>query len=161
MLTRSKAPEWGANSEWVFPVPDMPGQPALISQEFRQSNHLGVDIMYRKQNQWWAPEGTPILAARAGVVWSVTDTPRGKSVVIDHGPPWATFYQHLATTKVAKGQTVAAGQEIGTMGADPTDQQGLRHLHFATWYKGAGDTASVDPALAMGGWRRLQTGLWG
>lgn len=161
MMQRSTSPDWGANSAWVFPVPDRPGLPAVISQEFRRSNHRGVDIMYRERGKWVAPVGTPILAARAGVVWSVTDTERGKSVVIDHGPPWATFYQHLEEVKVAKGQTVVAGQEIGTMGSDPTDPQGLRHLHFAVWWKGSGDDASVDPGLPMGAWRRLQVGMWG
>lgn len=100
--------------------------------------HLGVDIR--------GAEGAPIVAARDGTVWSVGETERGHSVVLDHGPPWATFYQHLKTVAVEKGQTVKAGDVIGTMGHDPTDAQLITHLHFATWYKGAGNAASVDPA---------------
>lgn len=146
IMSRSEAQkvEWG--SGWVWPVGDLGSSwPAVISQEFRPPSHKGVDLMYRQAGKWVAPVGTPIYAARDGVVWSSGETARGSNVVLDHGPPWATFYQHLATLDVVKGQRVRAGQKIGTMGADPTDPQGLRHLHFETWYKGAGDHA-VDPA---------------
>lgn len=47
-----------------------------------------------------------------------------------------------------------AGDQLGTMGADPLDAQKLRHLHFAVWYRGHGDAASVDPADSMRHWRR-------
>jgi murein DD-endopeptidase MepM/ murein hydrolase activator NlpD len=88
-------------------------------------------------------------------VWSTGHTSRGWNVVLDHGPPFATFYQHLLEQPLVRaGELVQAGQQIGVMGADPTDRQGLRHLHFAVWYKGHGDTASVDPESAMASWRR-------
>ena len=144
MSKSSENVEWGTG--WVWPVPDRSAaQPAVMSQEFRPTNHRGVDIMFREAGKWVAPEGTPILAARDGVVWSTGSTARGGNVVLDHGPPFATFYQHLATITVTQGQHVKAGQQIGTMGADPTDPQGYRHLHFEVWYKGAADKA-VDPA---------------
>lgn len=147
------ASEWGDG--WFWPVADLPASPARVSQEFRPPSHMGVDIMYRGDNgRWFAPEGTPVLAARAGTVWSVTPNARGIAVVLDHGKPWATFYQHLASADVKKGDVVAAGQRIGVMGIDPTDPQRVRHLHFAAWYKGAGDAASVDPTTVMTSWRR-------
>ena len=149
---RSSSVVWGTG--WVWPIPDLPGMPAVISQEFRPPTHMGVDLMYRLAGKWTAPVGTPLRAARDGVVWSVGVTERGHNVVLDHGKPWATFYQHLAGVGVAKGQSVKAGQLIGTMGADPTDPQGLRHLHFATWYQGSGDSASVDPAPMLASARR-------
>ena len=156
VLTRD-TPDWRGN--WVWPVPTWVESGvahfAVISQEWRSPDHLGVDILYRVGGQWTAPEDTPIIAAREGVVWSVDETARGHSVVIDHGAPWATFYQHLSSVAVAKGQQVAAGDTLGIMGSDPTDAAHVRHLHFATWYKGAGDVASVDPARAMVSWRRV------
>jgi murein DD-endopeptidase MepM/ murein hydrolase activator NlpD len=151
--------DWGGG--WVWPVPDIvgpPARPAEISQEYKPSSHLGVDIMFRGragEPRWVVPVGTPVVAARDAVVWSTGVTARGHNVVLDHGAPWATFYQHLDSVSVAKGQKVTAGQQIGTVGADPTDPQGLRHLHFATWYKGNGDSASVDPGRAMLSWRRV------
>jgi murein DD-endopeptidase MepM/ murein hydrolase activator NlpD len=152
---------WGKG--WAWPVPDLVTElghlPALVSQEFRRGGpapHLGVDVMYRgADGVWFAPEGTPVLAARDGVVWSTGQTARGWNVVVDHGAPWATFYQHLAARPIVRaGQRVKAGEHLGVMGADPTDPQGLRHLHFAVWYRGHGDAASVDPGGEMSSWER-------
>lgn len=178
--------EWGDPSLWAWPVPDLitgDEVPAYFaaaqSQEFRRPDHLGVDLMYRHapgdaaypatatdhgNAQWFAPLQTPVLAARDGVVWSVDRSPRGIEVVIDHGKPFATYYQHLASTLLPVGTRngktpngmalhVKAGQQIGVMGFDPTDPEGLRHLHFAVWYGGNNDS-SVDPERAMRSWRR-------
>lgn len=157
IMSKQSDIQWGEG--WVWPVPrdtaQALGKP-VITQEFRRPSHLGVDIMYRSGDRFVAPEGTPILAARSGTVWSTGQTARGWNVVVDHGPPFATFYQHLAAEPdVVKGDLVAAGQRIGVMGIDPTDGEGVRHLHFAVWYQGAGDSASVDPSVAMMRWAVL------
>jgi murein DD-endopeptidase MepM/ murein hydrolase activator NlpD len=145
---------WGGG--WVWPVPTTQQGAAVISQEFRRPAHLGVDVMFRVGGRFVADAGTPVVAARAGRVWSTGHTARGWNVVLDHGAPWATFYQHLADEPVVKaGDVVTAGQRLGFMGVDPTDAAGVRHLHFAVWYKGNGDSASVDPGAAMQGWGRL------
>lgn len=174
MLT--SGPEWGDPLLWYWPVPDavLGGvtYPAEQSQEWRSPDHLGVDVMFRRSSgfdkralgfqghdgdeRWFAPPDTPVLAARAGRVWSVDKSARGVEVVIDHGAPWATYYQHLTSASVAPGDFVTAGQRIGVMGYDPTDPEGLRHLHFAAWYRGHGDAASVDPERAMSSWQRAQ-----
>lgn len=156
---------WGDG--WVWPVPparypDGSTYVPVISQEYRPGSHLGVDVMYRRRNRsdrpevprgpngtlaFFAPPGTPVVAARDAAVWSVDKSPRGWQIVLDHGKPFATYYQHLSSANVAKGDRVVAGQQIGMMGGDPLDApQHLRHLHFAVWYKGAGDAASVDAA---------------
>ncbi len=162
MMGKKRVP-WGEG--WAWPVPDLvqvDGSrfPARVSQEFRgrgaTTTHYGVDLMYMGPSGWFTPEDTPILAARAGTVWSTGHTARGWNVVIDHGPPFATFYQHIAKPPlVLAGMRVKAGDQLGIMGADPTDPQGLRHLHFAVWFKGHGDDASVDPASVMAGWQRV------
>lgn len=114
---------------------------------------------------YFAPPETPILAARDGRVWSVSKGARGWSVVLDHGKPWATFYTHLervdlephkAGKAIASGQptNVKAGDMLGTMGGDPLESTHLRHLHFAAWYEGQGDDASVDPAGVIQTWGR-------
>jgi murein DD-endopeptidase MepM/ murein hydrolase activator NlpD len=83
-------------------------------------------------------------------------------VVIDHGKPWASMYQHLATSLLpahARGLNVATGKAtlvrqgdvLGTMGADPMQgARAFRHLHFETWREGR----PVDPASAMMTWAR-------
>lgn len=157
--------DWGIG--WLWPIPDLMNPadatqliPARISQEYRATGvpHRGVDLMWQQAGQWFAPEGIPVAAARPGRVWSVDRSPRGWEIVIDHGPPWATYYQHVAEVYpgIVKGATVDAGTLLGTMGVDPTDPQHVRHLHFAVWFKGSGDTASVDPAEAMVKWARWQ-----
>lgn len=174
--------DWSAGAappNWTWPVPDMISPTgttqAVISQEFRSQGtpHYGVDLMYRNPvtHHFEAPAGTPVVAARSGALWSVDRTARGWAVVVDHGKPWATFYQHLETvdpaiaagmqgryraalTAPAPALVVAAGQRLGLMGFDPTDPQKVRHLHFACWYQGVGDAASVDPSSVMPRWRR-------
>jgi hypothetical protein len=167
---------WGAG--WHKPVPDLiiggVTYPAVISQEWRSSGHRGIDVMFKRRNladrvdypngkvdpggakasAWhFAPERTPILAARDGKVWSVQNVPGyGIWVVLDHGAPWATSYHHLASANVVKGQDVKAGQAIGTMGHAELDGEKLRHLHFEPWFKGGDSTASVDPAGVFGTW---------
>jgi murein DD-endopeptidase MepM/ murein hydrolase activator NlpD len=130
---------------WSWPVPSVGGHQPVASQEFRPPSHKGVDIMFRINGSWVANVGIPICAARDGKVWSTGITGRGHNIVLDHGPPWATFYQHLCGVLVEKGDTVTAGQLIGFMGADPSDPEGLVHLHFECWYNGAGGH-EVDPA---------------
>lgn len=173
---------WGMQTEpipwgegWVWPIPQIqpsvdpvgPGHSMVpvISQEFRSASnarpHLGVDLMYRNANPppvFTAPAGVPVLAARDGKLWSVAKTERGWAIVLDHGPPFATFYQHLETVNdrialMRRGEPVAAATPLGVMGSDPTDGGHVRHLHFAVWYRGYGDNASVDPSKAMASWR--------
>ena len=171
--------EWGDPLLWTFPVPDLiVGDvqfPATLSQEYRYPSHVGVDVDYRRPTsplsdvlkseafndkgtsaKWFTPQDTPVLAARAGKVWEVTPSPRGLQIVIDHGAPWLTYYQHLVSASVKAGDVVKAGDRIGTMGADPTDPEGLRHLHFECWYKRYGSANAVDPYNEMAKWRRVQ-----
>lgn len=163
-LMRGRRPDipWGTG--WYWPVPSVryPSgvvRHPVVSDGFNESRaHPGVDIVIQGDPNH-APAGTPITAARAGAVWSVQKTPRGWSVVVDHGKPFATFYQHLQSVEaLAKGMPVAAGQRLGVMGIDPLDKQRVRHLHFAVWFDGYGDIASVDPAPVIGGW--LRPGTW-
>lgn len=163
--------------------------PAVITSGFRgdRPDHNGVDIMYSATPQkpqpgvlvktgtdgWnnhdgrghWAPEGTPVLAAKTGRIWSTGKTAHGIGIVIDHGKPWATFYQHLASTHLAphaagkeigtgKVTTVRAGEVIGKMGASSLDGAKLRHLHFEAWFNGVGADAAQDPEPEVKNWAR-------
>ena len=174
----SKSIAWGSN--WVWPIPEIHllgglVYPPVISQEWRASGspHYGVDLMYERapgRRSFFVPDvDVPVLAANGGTLWSVERTPRGWAVVIDHGKPFATFYQHLREVDpvIAAGaqgvhhgkwgppMVIASGQRLGVMGADPLDAAHVRHLHFAVWYQGAGDSASVDPSTEMSKWGRV------
>lgn len=83
--------------------------------------HRGVDLR--------GAEGTPVLAFSAGRVALTGDHYfAGKSVYIDHGLGMVTQYIHLCEIGVTPGQTVAAGQVIGKVGA--TGRVTGPHLHF-------------------------------
>jgi murein DD-endopeptidase MepM/ murein hydrolase activator NlpD len=98
------------------------------------------------------PDGLTALAAADGVVWSAMNATTGHCVVIDHTPIHAaTFYAHLETLLVAKGDHVRAGQPLGVIGASPSDAEHLKHLHFELWLGGPSDR--IDPASLMKNWR--------
>jgi murein DD-endopeptidase MepM/ murein hydrolase activator NlpD len=101
-----------------------------------RSPHTGYD--------WAAPAGTPVLATNAGRVALVAEHFfAGRNVVVDHGLGLFTLYFHLTEARVARGEPVAAGQVIGTVGA--TGRVTGPHLHFAVLLNGA----RVDPEALL------------
>lgn len=97
--------------------------------------HTGVDLA--------APEGTLVLAARAGRVLLVESVGGyGLSVLIDHGQGLETLYAHLLNAAVVPGQSVEAGAVIGRLGM--SGQASGPHLHFELRQRGAQLTA-LDP----------------
>ena len=102
--------------------------------------HDGVDIA--------AAEGDAVLAACAGTVSSITDDPlMGTTVVIQHSGGYETTYANLqAEPAVETGDTVSAGQTIGTVGTTAAAEaaQGA-HLHFSV----AKDGEAVDPGAFL------------
>jgi murein DD-endopeptidase MepM/ murein hydrolase activator NlpD len=101
-----------------------------------RSPHTGYD--------WAAPAGTPVVAANAGRTVLVTEHFfAGRNVVVDHGLGLFTLYYHLTETRVGPGESVTAGQVIGTVGA--TGRVTGPHLHFAVLLNGAW----VDPEALL------------
>lgn len=83
--------------------------------------HAGVDMA--------APDGSPIVAAGAGVVVRAgLAEGYGNAVLIDHGNGWLTHYGHMSRILVTVGQVVQAGQQIGDEGS--TGHSTGPHLHF-------------------------------
>ena len=77
------------------------------------------------------PEGTPVLAARAGRVMQVVDSrEQGSLLRILHSDGSMALYAHLkaGSASVRSGQTVAAGQAIALSGN--TGHSSGPHLHF-------------------------------
>ena len=87
----------------------------------RPNNHTGIDIP--------APGGTPIVAAKSGVVTkSLQKGSYGSYVVISHSDGTSTLYAHMSSRAVSQGQTVKQGQVIGYVGH--TGSATGDHLHY-------------------------------
>lgn len=101
-----------------------------------RSPHSGAD--------YEAPEGTPVLAAAAGVVVLVAEHFfGGRSVFLDHGDGLITAYMHLSRTDVTEGQGLRQGERVGAVGE--SGRATGPHLHFGVRWQGA----RVDPSLLL------------
>ena len=98
--------------------------------------HDGVDFA--------AQAGTAVVAAADGTVHAVYEDERmGMTVVLNHEGGYTTTYSSLAEEiSVEPGQTVAAGQKIGTVDNTALMENAIGdHLHFAVSCNGE----SLDP----------------
>lgn len=99
--------------------------------------HAGVDL--------GAPKGTQIVAAASGtVVKSYMSSSYGNYTVISHGNGIMTAYAHQSKRLVSEGDTVSAGQVIGTVGS--TGNSTGNHLHFEVYVNGS----TVNPMKYFG-----------
>ena len=98
--------------------------------------HEGIDI--------FAPRGTAVVAAAAGVVTRTGETPVGGRVVwlaeAEHGSH--LYYAHLDRQLVTPGQMVRAGDTLGLVGNTGNARHTVPHLHFGIYRTGQG---AVDP----------------
>lgn len=103
-----------------------------------KSPHSGLDIA--------APKGTPVIAAKDGIVSNTGSYFfSGNMVFIDHGQSFITSYAHLDQIKVTTGQSVKAGEIIGTVGN--TGRATGPHLHWSVSLNGV----RVNPELFIDG----------
>jgi murein DD-endopeptidase MepM/ murein hydrolase activator NlpD len=98
----------------------------------RPAFHSGLDMA--------AFERAPVVATSPGtVVYAGTRSGYGYTVEIDHGHGFKTRYAHLRDIQVERGDQVAIGQRIGSMGS--TGRSTATHLHYEVWFRGR----AVDP----------------
>ena len=101
----------------------------------RQHLHGGIDIA--------APNGTPIMASKAGVVViSQYGSSYGNYVVLSHPDGTRTLYAHMSQRSVSAGDTGSQGQTGGLVGS--TGSSTGNHLHFETW-TGSSSSSRVNP----------------
>ena len=98
----------------------------------RPAFHSGLDMA--------AFERAPVVATSPGVVsYAGTRSGYGYTVEIDHGHGFKTRYAHLRDIQVQRGDRVAIGQRVGSMGS--TGRSTATHLHYEVWFRGR----AVDP----------------
>src|SRR5689334_3372949 len=99
-----------ASAVWIRPVPapithgfDPPATPYA-------AGHRGVDF---------APApATPVRSAGAGVVTFAGRVGPNTYVTVQHANGWRTTYSYLRSTRVHRGDRVAAGEALGTSGPE-------------------------------------------
>jgi murein DD-endopeptidase MepM/ murein hydrolase activator NlpD len=98
--------------------------------------HGGIDLA--------APSGTPIAAARDGVVSKAGWVGAyGYVVYLDHGDGSQTRYAHMMRIDVEAGADVRQGDRLGLVGS--TGASTGPHLHFELRFAGR----AVDPLLYL------------
>lgn len=103
--------------------------------------HSGIDLV--------ADVGTSVLAAEAGEVTFAGEHPKyGNLVIILHDGK-QTRYGYLEKITVEENQSVAAGENIGTVGTSGQPNGEQSHLHFQVRYQTPQGWVAQDPAIHL------------
>lgn len=138
------------SGDWYWPLPGRYKISSLFGGRIdpingRRDNHTGTDIP--------APGGTPIYAAKDGVVTTVNANKNASSYgyycIISHGSGYATLYAHQNQVPIVQeGQTVKKGQVIGYVGT--TGRSTGNHLHFELRINGVrNDVLKLYPGMTF------------
>lgn len=105
-----------------------------VFNETTEARHTGWDLR--------AGIGIPVMAMASGrVAFAGLLDIRGNHVIIDHGYGIFSGYSHFSQVHVTQGQTVSAGQVLGTVGT--TGRSSGAHLHWEMMVNGY----FVDPVI--------------
>ena len=108
--------------------------------------HEGIDI--------FAPRGTPVIAAEAGHVSRVGDTPLGGKNVWVRGDNRSFYYAHLDSIAVSPGDRIRRGDVLGAVGNTGNAITTDPHLHFGIYKFARG---AVDPLPLVGQKKKINT----
>lgn len=107
-------------------------KPSFTNGKNPRNIHLGVDF--------WTKAGTKVMAPLAGEVHSLrnndTKGDYGPTVILKHQPgntAFYTLYGHLSLQTLDKlkvGQSIKAGEPVGTLGTTDINVNYAPHLHF-------------------------------
>ena len=138
------------------PTVDLSKKPSVVKQPLAGqtiAEYSMDELTYNQTTRDWrvhdgmdiaAEAGTKVCAAADGTVYTVyEDETMGMTVVIRHDGDYTTKYSSLAQeVSVKAGDTVKAGQVIGTVGTTALLESGVGdHVHFSV----SCDGTLVDP----------------
>jgi hypothetical protein len=115
-------PAWG---EWVWPIRgDVITPYRNGSDPYAAGQHRGIDIA--------GAVGTAVVAATSGEVrFAAVAGSSGLTVSVRTADGrYDTSYLHLSSTAVRRGDLVAAGEPVGTVGTSGTRSAAAPHVHF-------------------------------
>ena len=138
------------SGDWYWPLPGRYKISSLFGSRpdpftGKLDNHTGTDIP--------APGGTPIYAAKTGIVTTVNKNKNASSYgyycIISHGSGYATLYAHQNQVPIVQeGQAVQKGQVIGYVGS--TGRSTGNHLHFELRVNGVrNDVLKLYPGMTF------------
>ena len=138
------------SGDWYWPLPGRYKISSLFGSRpdpftGKRDNHTGTDIP--------APGGTPIYAAKTGIVTTVNKNKNASSYgyycIINHGNGYATLYAHQNQVPIVQeGQAVQKGQVIGYVGS--TGRSTGNHLHFELRVNGVrNDVLKLYPGMTF------------
>jgi hypothetical protein len=134
--------------------------------------HHGIDVMFPRlpdeptrgpngSPRHYMPDGVPALSPLTGRVASSEERftregeSRGWGVVVEGVDGWSVFINHIVkgTQKVAKGDTVEAGEILGEIGGSVGNQgpDALKHVHLGLLKDGD----LVNPESYFRGWEHI------
>lgn len=138
------------DTNYIYSIPLEPGKKAIVMQGYNgKYSHQGNYALDFK-----AKKGTPIYAAREGIVYKTEDSnikggPKkkflsfGNHIIIKHFDGTYASYWHLMYkgVKVNVGDTISKGQFIGFSGN--TGYSSWAHLHFDVYYFSKGKQQTI------------------
>ncbi len=124
---------------WPLPVTF----PGYITQKYGVGGHTGLDIAVGGANNGkisaLAIASGTVVDCGAIIHWSY-----GNLVIVDHGGKYLSYYAHLDSISVTKGQHVSQGQQLGKVGN--TGNSTGPHLHIEVYEPDGKDGARrTDP----------------
>jgi murein DD-endopeptidase MepM/ murein hydrolase activator NlpD len=107
---------------------------------YAAGQHRGVDLA--------APLGSAVRSACSGQVSFTGRLPGGGLTVSTRCGPLIATYQHLATATVTRGQAVASGTRLGTVGRSGRPRGPAPHVHLGV--REAASGRYLDPLSLFG-----------